>query len=202
MAKKRRTAVPPFVFPNTTKTTKPAKSASSEVLLRNSFILTKKMHLEYSRHTYRIFHKKWRNKVLLLATVVIAIGLLLILWPHWYIPGILALVAGIYFFFMGLFGYVYGSYKEYRNFQEFFGPLVEMEVEFHPKHFSVKTAKGDRDFLYMQIMRRIELQNMSILIVGADGIIVHGQIVDKKSFEPMELSTYYDILENAGVSVS
>ena len=51
-------------------------------------------------------------------------------------------------------------------------------------------------------MRRIELQNMSILIVGADGIIVHGQIVDKKSFEPMELSTYYDILENAGVSVS
>lgn len=202
MSKKRRKEVPAFAFSNAAKTNKPAKSVSSEVLLRNSFILTKKMHLEYSKHTYRIFYKKWRNKVLLLAVTVLATGLLLILWPHWYLPGILALVAGIYFFFMGLFGYVYGSYKEYRNFQEFFGPLVEMEVEFHPKYFRVKTAKGDRDFLYMQIMRRIELQNMSILIVGVDGIIVHGQIIDKKSFEPIELSKYYDILESAGVLIS
>lgn len=173
-----------------------------DIMLRNSFILTKKMHRQYSKQTYHIFRKKWKNKVIMLALATLAVGLLLIFLLRWYIAGAIILVAGIYFFLMGLFGYVYGSWREYRNFQDFFGPLVEMEVEFYKRYFRVKTVKGNREFLYSQVMKRIELENISILIVGAEGMIVHGQIIDKKAFEPAELEKYYDILENAGIPIS
>lgn len=189
---------------------KPVKTAGKNVktksnmpvLLKNSFILTKAMHRTYSKATFRIFHKKWSRMVLLLAFILLTAGILVTFGLHLIIPGILLLVAGLYCVGMSRFGYLFGSWREYRNFQEYFGPLVEMEVEFLPKYFRIKTEKGYREFLYSQIVRRIELTNMSILIVGADGMIVHGQVIDKKAFEPMELNKYYDILEEAGVLIS
>ncbi len=173
-----------------------------KILLRNSFILTKAMHRVYSKETFRLYHKKWRRNVLFLALGLLGAAVLLILIPHWYIPGILLLVAGLYCLGMSRFGYLYGSWREYRNFQEYFGPLVEMEVEFTKRYFRVRTEKGTREFPYAQIIKRIELADLSILIVGVDGAIVHGQVIDKKAFEPIELSKYYDILEDAGIPIS
>ena len=175
------------------------KKINMPVLLRNSFILTKEMHRVYSKVTFRIFHKKWSRNVLLIAFLLLSAGILLTFGFRFLLPGILLLVGGVYCIAMSRFGYLFGSWREYRNFQEYFGPLVEMEVEFLPKHFRIKTEKVTREFLYSQIVKRIELANMSILIVGADGIIIHGQVIDKKAFEPIELSKYYDIMEEAGV---
>jgi len=80
--------------------------------------------------------------------------------------------------------------------KDYFGNPVEMHVVFYPKFFKVKGAKNDYDFLYSQITDIIELEDMSILIVSAKGIITHGQIIDKKAFSKEELNKYYELLYN------
>ena len=77
-----------------------------------------------------------------------------------------------------------------------------MTVQFYEKFFRVVTPMGNRDFLYANIKKRIEMGDMAILVVAQEGILQHGQIVDKKAFEPLELSKYYDILEAAEVPIS
>lgn len=173
-----------------------------EVLLTNSFILTEKMHRIYSKETFRLYHKKWSNKVLFLAIGLLFAGLICLLAFKWMIAGIAILAVGLYCLGMSRFGYLYGSWREYRNFQEYFGMLVEMEVEFTKRYFRIKTDKGAREFPYSQITRRIELTDISILIVGSEKFITHGQIIDKRTFTPKELETYYDILETAGIPIS
>ena len=77
-----------------------------------------------------------------------------------------------------------------------------MTVQFYEKFFRVVTPKGNRDFLYANITQRMEMGDMAILVVAQEGIVQHGQIIDKKAFAPLELSKYYDILEDAGVPIS
>ena len=48
--------------------------------------------------------------------------------------------------------------------------------------------------MYSQITDIIELDDISILIVSAKGIIQHGQIIDKKAFTQEELNKYYKLL--------
>lgn len=186
---------------------KPAKSGQGQgmkdhtLLLTNHFILTKEMHRRYSRETFRLYRGKWRKKVILLGVIVIGVALLLCIALKWYIPAALLFLFGIYCLCMSRFGYLYGSTVEYRQLQEFFGPCVEMDVEFYPRYLRVRTEKGKSEFLYSQIRRRIEFDDMAILIVEAEGIITHGQVIDKKAFAPTELGQYYDILEDAGVEI-
>lgn len=178
------------------------KGVDRTLLLKNSFVLTKKMHMKYSRICFMLFRKKFKQLALALCFIMLMVAVLLFLLPKWYIPGVIFVVMALYFYFMSEFGYIYSAGNQYRNLQAFFGELVEMEVEFYPQFFAIKTEKGDREFLYSQIEKRIELERMSILIVGAQGMIQHGQIIDKSAFTPTELERYYDILEDAGVLVS
>ncbi len=175
------------------------KSVMGPVLLENEFILTKEMNKRYARQTYGIFHKKWRRNTFLAGLGLMLFSFLVVYLLKWYLVWLLLLVAGIYVFMMSWMGYLYGASTSYRNYKEFYGEPITMKVKFYERFFRVETTKGYRDFLYADIVNRIELPDISILVVARAGIIEHGQIVDKKNMEPLKLSKYYDILEAAGV---
>lgn len=175
------------------------KSLIGDVLLENTFILTKEMNKRYARHTYGIFHKKWRRNTFI-AGLLLMVGSFVFVYPlKLYILWLLFLVVGIYVFMMSWLGYLYGATVSYNNYKDFYGEPVTMTVQFYERFFRVVTPKGNRDFLYANIVERIEMSDMSIFIVEQEGILKHGQIIDKSAFEPLELSKYYDIMENAGV---
>lgn len=183
-------------------TAKATGSLMGDVLLKNTFILTKEMNRRYARYTYGIFHKKWRRNTFIIGLLLMA-GSFVFVYPlRLYILWMLCLIAGMYIFVMSWLGYRYGAMVAYSQYKDFYGEPVTMTVEFYEKFFRVVTPKGNRDFLYANIVRRIEMSDMAILIVALDGMIQHGQIVDKKAFEPLELSKYYDILEAAEVQIS
>ncbi len=178
------------------------KSLIGDVLLENTFILTKEMNKQYARYTYGIFHKKWRRNTFI-AGILLMAGSFLFVYPlQLYLLWLIFLVAGIYVFMMSWLGYLYGAVVSYNNYKEFYGEPVTMTIQFYEKFFRVVTPKGNRDFLYCNIVKRLEIGDMAILIVAQEGSLQHGQIVDKKAFEPLELSKYYDILEAAEVQIS
>lgn len=177
-------------------------SLIGDVLLENEFILTKEMNKRYARHTYGIFHKKWRRNTFIAGILLMILAfVLLYVWKLYLLWGLL-LLTGLYVFVMSWLGYLYGASNSYRGFKEFYGEPVTMKVQFYEKFFRVVTPMGNRDFLYANIVKRMELSDMAILVVAQEGIIQHGQIIDKKAFEPLELSRYYDILEAAEVQIS
>lgn len=178
------------------------KKSEFKLLLENKFILTKQMNSKYSEITFGIYHSKWRRNTLIGSIAAFVSAFLILYLLKMIIPFLLLILLGFYIFFMSWKGYKYGSYISYRNMATMYGEPVEMHIEFYKNFFRLKTGKGDRDFLYSQISRRIELKEMSILIVGTKGIIEHGQIVDKRAFTPDELAHYYDILDKAGVTIS
>lgn len=181
---------------------KEKKSLIGDVLLENTFILTKEMNKRYARHTYGIFHKKWRRNTFIAGTLLM-LGSFVFVYPlKLYFLWALFLIIGIYIFMMSWLGYLYGAVVSYNNLKEFYGEPVFMTVQFYEKFFRVVTPKGNRDFLYANIKHRIEMGDMAILIVAQEGILQHGQIIDKKTFEPLELSKYYDILEAAEVPIN
>ena len=174
---------------------------AAQLMLTNRFILTRSMHRFYAKETFRIYHKKWKNMVLLAGVLAMGVGipLTMTLPGFWKIPGILFILAGAYFIFMSVFGYLYGSIVSYRNLEEELGVPPEMVVKFYPAFFSVQSKNGALNFYYKQITKRLEYDEMSILIIGKGNSIAHGQIIDKTAMEPKDLAKYYDVLEHAGV---
>lgn len=177
------------------------KTEDFTVLLDTSFILTKPMNKYYGKVTFSRFHSKWRLGVFIFGLALTAGSILLfditgIVWLF-----ALGLLFAIYCFCMAWFGYLYTSMMSYKRLAAFYGEPIEMHVQFFPRFFRVCTEKGNLDFLYTSITSRIESTDLSILIVGTDNHIEHGQIIDKRVFEPTDLALYYDILEKAGVQI-
>ena len=173
---------------------------AAKVILTNRFILTPGMNRFYARETFRIYHKKWKNGVLLAGIITTGVGILLLTMPSYIkIAGAVVLIAGLYFIFMSQFGYLYGAAISYKNLSETLGTPPEMCVRFYPQFFSVKTGEKDLNFTYKQITKRLEYDEISILIVGKGNAIAHGQIIDKAAMEPKDLGKYYDVLEHAGI---
>lgn len=182
-----------------TKDKKGSKSITGDVLLENTFILTKQMNKRYAKQTYGIFHRKWRRNTFI-AGLLLMIGSFVFVYPlQLFFLWLLFLVVGIYVFMMSWLGYLYGATVSYNHYKDFYGEPVTMTVQFYEKFFRVVTPKGNRDFLYANIVKRIEMSDMAIFVVGQEGIILHGQIIDKSAFDPMELAKYYDIMEKTGV---
>lgn len=174
---------------------------AAHVELVNRFILTQSMHKLYARETFRIFHRKWSNTVAAVGALVVIIGIFLTaVFPgFWKIPGIVAIVFGVYFMYMSYFGYVFGMRISYKNLQDTLGTPPEMCVTFYPSFFSVKTGEKPLNFYYKQITRRMEYREMAILIISVDGRMVHGQIIDKAAMEPKDLEAYYNVMERNGI---
>ena len=174
---------------------------AAKVVLTNRYILTRGMHRFYARETFRLYHKKWKNGVLLVGVITLGVGILAATsLPGWFkIIGAVLILAGCYFIFMSFFGYLYGANAAYRNLEESLGTPPEVTVRFYPAFFSVQTSDKPLNFYYKQITRRLEYDEMSILIVGRGNAIAHGQIIDKAAMTPKDLENYYNVLEHAGI---
>ena len=93
---------------------------AAKVVLTNRFILTRGMHRFYAKETFRLYHKKWKNGVLLVGVITLGVGILAATsLPGWFkIIGAVLILAGCYFIFMSFFGYLYGANAAYRNLEE------------------------------------------------------------------------------------
>ena len=174
---------------------------AAKVEFTNRFILTERMNRFYARETFRLYHQKWRNGVLLAGVITLGAGILgLLALPGFVkIAGGIILLAGLYFIFMSQFGYLYGAHVSYKNLEAELGTPPEMCVVFYPAFFSVRSGDKTLNFYYKQITKRLEYEEMSILIIGMGNAIAHGQIIDKAAMEPKDLAKYYDLLEHAGI---
>lgn len=162
-------------------------------VLENKFILTKAMNKKYAKVTYRRYKSKWQIITFIISIILFVIGFAFV-FLRLPIPFVIFILLGLYVFFMSWFGYIYQAMVSYSQLTTYYGNPVEMHVVFYPQFFKVKGAKNDFDFLYSQITDIIELDDMSILIVSAKGIITHGQVIDKKAFSKEELEKYYELL--------
>lgn len=164
-------------------------------VLENKFILTKSMNRKYAKVTYHRFHSKWKTATFIISLVLFAVGFAFVFLR---LPILFAIFIflGLYVFFMSWFGYIYQAAVSYSQLNLHYGNPVEMHVIFYPKFFRVCGPKSNYDFLYSQITDIIELEEMSILVVSAKGIIQHGQVVDKKAFSKEELDKYYKLIYN------
>ncbi|MBR4579920.1 MAG: hypothetical protein IKO32_01655 [Lachnospiraceae bacterium] len=174
---------------------------NAKPVLTSQFILTKSMHRFYAKETFRIYHKKWSNIVMLAGILALGVGILILLsFPSFLkIIGGIFTVSGLYFIFMSRFGYLFGANLSYKNLEEQLGTPPEVRVRFYPAFFSVITGDKTLNFYYKQITKRLEYEELSVLIIGAGTTIAHGQIIDKSAMEPKDLEKYYDLLEHAGV---
>ncbi|MCR4813497.1 MAG: hypothetical protein K5879_01575 [Lachnospiraceae bacterium] len=174
---------------------------AARAVFTNRYILTERMHRFYAKETFRLYHKKWKNGVLLAGVITLGAGILLATaLPGWFkIAGGLIIIAGCYFIFMSFFGYLYGARASYKNLEAQLGTPPEVTVRFYPAFFSVETGSKPLNFYYKQITRRLEYDEMSILIVGNGNSIAHGQIIDKAALSPKDLESYYNVLEHAGI---
>ena len=174
---------------------KKKNSADFKPVIENKFILTKAMNRKYARVTYQRYHSKWKMVTFIASIVLFAIGFAFV-FLRWPIPFAVCILLGLYVFFMSWFGYLYQSAVSYSQMELHYGSPVEMHVIFYPQFFRLEGPKSNYDFLYSQITDIIELEEMSILIVSAKGIITHGQVIDKKAFTKEELNKYYELLYN------
>jgi len=174
---------------------------AARAVFTNRYILTERMHRFYAKETFRLYHKKWKNGVLLAGVITLGAGILLATaLPGWFkIAGGFIIIAGCYFIFMSFFGYLYGARASYKNLEAQLGTPPEVTVRFYPAFFSVETGSKPLNFYYKQITRRLEYDEMSILIVGNGNSIAHGQIIDKAALSPKDLESYYNVLEHAGI---
>lgn len=162
-------------------------------VLENNFILTKAMNRKYAKVTYNRYHTRFKTITFIASLVLFAIGFGFV-FLRLPIPFAIFILLGLYVFFMSWFGYLYQAFISYRQMIPFYGDPVEMKVTFFPRFFRVKGEKKDFDFMYSQVTDIVELDDMSILIVSAKGIITHGQVIDKKAFSKEELQKYYELL--------
>ncbi len=162
-------------------------------IVENKFILTKSMNRRYAKITYRKFHSKWQIATLIASIVLFAVGFVFV-FLRLPIPFAIFILLGLYVFFMSWFGYLYQAAVNYSQMKLYCGTPVEMHVIFYPKFFRVVGSKANYDFLYTQITDIIELDDMTILTVSGQGIITHGQIIDKKAFSPEELVKFQKLI--------
>ena len=192
-------------FVNNAYKKKPVRTADGKVdytvLLTCEFVLTYKMFKKYARASFYSMHNGFTTKVLILAVITAFAGIGVLFIPFAIrFGGFILLMFAAYFVFMAFFGYLPSAQSQYGTLREFYGGVVNMKVEFYHEFFRVITDKGTNDFPYASVKQRIELDDMGVLIAANEGMIEHGQIIDKSVFTPEQLAKYYDILEDAGLN--
>lgn len=164
------------------------------VLLDCRFTLTREMNRRYAKITYRKYRNKWQTGTFWLSIALFLAGFLCI-FLKLPVLFLILIFAGLYVFFMSWFGYLFQASVSYKDMARFYGDPIQMHVTFYEEFFRVEGDNNNFDFPYSQITDIIELNDISILIVSAKGIISHGQIIDKKSFNGEQLMKYYDLTD-------
>lgn len=154
----------------------------AKLFFENKFILTRDLHKEYCKATYKV--TRTRRKVIygILAVAFLAVALVSAFLWH-LIP--IIIVAGIisaFCFYSLFFGYLLYEWFDMGRLKEEFGPAVAMVVSFYSDRIGIRVNEKKVAFKYDSITRCIETEHLYIFFVYAEGIIEHGQAIYKNGF--------------------
>lgn len=162
-------------------------------IIDTSYTITRAMNRRYAKITYRKYRSKWQLTTLIISICLFVVGFACV-FLKLPILFLLLIFFGFYVFFMSWFGYLFQASVSYKDMTRFYGDPIKIQITFYKEFFRIKGDTNNFDFPYSQITDIIELEDISILIVSAKGIITHGQVIDKKAFSPDELLKYYDLI--------
>lgn len=154
----------------------------AKIFFENRFILTKKLHHQYCKETYRTMNKRMQILALVLALVMYglcAVSLFYLILPK---PALVFLAFGIYFTFMIFYGYRFSEWINFRRMKDEYGPAIAMILQFKQDKVSVRINEKSFAFQYASIAKAYETEDLIILILGKRGMVEHGQVIFKNGF--------------------
>lgn len=158
----------------------------AKVFFENRFLLTKTIHHQYCKETFKKMRKTNQNIALILAilTLVVA-GLVFFLFNGRKIMILFGIIF-LYFVMMYFMGYRFSEWLNYRNLKRDYGHKTGGEVvyqlKFEPAQVRVKVGETGLTFKYSTIEKVYETKDIFIFILSKEGMIEHGQIVFKNGF--------------------
>lgn len=158
----------------------------AKIFFENRFLLTKKLHKQYSKETFKKMRKSTSFLSLGLAFLTLIAAILAFIFFAARKILILFLLAFIYFILMSLFGYIFSDWLNFRNMKRNYGEKkggeVVYQIKFEPTEVRVKVGSTGYTFKYTTIEKIYETEDLLIFILNAKGMIEHGQIIYKKGF--------------------
>lgn len=162
----------------------------AKLFYENRFILTRKLHKEYCKETYKKMRKTNQRLALILAAVSLILFIVLFIFLYkkkiMILLGTIIGLAFLYFVGMFFFGYAFAEWFNYRDFKRNYGQEqggeVVYQLRFEPVEVKVKVGKTSLTFKYSTIEKVYETENLFIFILSRDGMIEHGQMIFKKGF--------------------
>lgn len=169
----------------------------AKLIYENRFLLTKKIHKEYCRETYKKMRKANQRLALILAAITLVLFGILFFFLYgkkiMIILGVILGLAFLYFVSMFFFGYAFSEWFNYRDLKRNYGQQqggeVVYQLRFEPVQVKVKVGETSFTFKYSTIEKVYETENLFIFILSREGMIEHGQIVFKKGFTEKESDT-------------
>ncbi len=165
----------------------------AKICFENKFILTRKLHKQYCKVSYT----KMRKSSRILAFVLAAASLIAAVALAYYRIEIgvwVSLILTLYFVMMAFWGYVFSEWIGFRSMKRKYGQVIVMIVDFMPSNVQVKVGKSSLNFKYSSITKAYETDDIIILILGAKGMIEHGQILFKANFKGNSLSEFKEFI--------
>mgnify|MGYP003806242881 CR=1 FL=1 len=144
--------------------------------------MTKKLHKQYCSKTFRLMKKGQQILTLVVALILYAGAALAYFHFQALKPAIVLVTFGIYFTAMIFYGYKFSEWMHYRQLQDEHGKGIVSILTCYPDKIQVKVNKTSFSFKYSSITKAYETEELLILIIGANGMLEHGQMIYKSGF--------------------
>lgn len=154
----------------------------AKIFYENRFILTRKLHQQYCKITFRAMNK--RIQLLSAALAVVMYVLCAVAFFYLRLPKLclVFLGFGVYFTFMIFYGYKFSEWINFRRLKDEYGPAVTMILHFQQDKVCVRVNEKSFSFKYSSISKAYETEDSYILILGKRGMAEHGQVLFKQGF--------------------
>ena len=154
----------------------------AKIFYENRFILTKKLHHQYCKVTYRTMNKRMQVLSAVLAAVMYVLCAAAFFYLRMPKLCLVFLGFGIYFTIMIFYGYKFSEWINFRKMRDEYGPAITMVLHFQQDKVSVRVNEKSFAFKYSSISKAYETEDSYILIIGKRGMVEHGQVIFKKGF--------------------
>lgn len=154
----------------------------AKIFYENRFILTKKLHHQYCKMTYRTMNKRMQILAAVLAVIMYVLCAVLFFYLRMPKVCLVFLGFGIYFTIMIFYGYKFSEWINFRKMRDEYGPAITMVLHFQQDKVSVRVNEKSFAFKYSSISKAYETEDSYILILGKKGMVEHGQVIFKQGF--------------------
>lgn len=154
----------------------------AKIFFENRFILTKKLHHQYCKETYRLMNKRIQLLSLISALVMYGLFLFSALYLRLAKLAGVFLIIAIYFTAMIFLGYTFSEWYNFRKLKDDYGQAITMVLHFEQDKVNVRVNEKSFSFKYSSIYKAYETEDLIILILGKQGMVEQGQVIFKNGF--------------------